>query len=144
MTTEAFVVHHIPGRCRLRLPGMRGDGVFFEQLAQDLEATFDGCKVAANAVTGSLLLQGDVPAIDVLRDTGRQAQWFELQEGQHLGWKRALESAELFEGDDLRDYLAAAFLALAAVQVLRGQIMVPATSFLMYALAASAISSRSS
>lgn len=144
MTTEAFVVHSIPGRCRLRMPGMRGDSVFFEQLKNDLETEFDGCRVSCSAVTGSVLLLGDVPTIDTLRTAAQHKQWFELHEGRHYAWKQALESTELFEGDELRGYLTAMLLALAAVQVLRGQIMVPATSFLMYALAASAIASRSS
>ena len=123
---------------------MRGDSVFFEQLRRDIETDFEGCTVAVNAGTGSLLLTGDVPATDELRDAGREKQWFELQESRHFAWRDTLESAELFETDDVRAYLTVIFLSLAAIQVLRGQIMVPATSFLMYALAASAISSRPS
>ena len=144
MTTRAYIVHSIAGRCRLRLPDMRGDAEFFNQLCAAIEAGFAGSRAKANPTTASVLLTGTVPTIDELRAAGREHQWFDLADERSTPWSESLNTPDWFGADDVKTYLTATFLALAAVQVMRGQIMVPATSFLMYALAASAFAPDSS
>ena len=41
MTTTAIIVHQMEGRMRLRVPDMRGDTEFFQQVSESLEALED-------------------------------------------------------------------------------------------------------
>jgi hypothetical protein len=53
---EARLCHASPGRLRIRIPQKRGDGAFFQRAQKKLAARFGYAAVAANPVTGSLLL----------------------------------------------------------------------------------------
>ena len=136
MSTEALVVHRIPGRCRLRLPHMRGDANFFERLRQELAEQAPGTRVRFNAATGSVLMTGGgVSSLEDLQRFGRERGWFELsldESGEGAPHAATVLRAN-FSSEEARRYLTFAFLALAILQVARGQVLVPATSLLWYA-----------
>lgn len=141
MSTEAQVVHIVASRCRLRLPHMRGDSVFFERLRHDLAEHAGGAEISVNATTGSVLLSGDGLSIDDIRAFGRDRGWFEIVEPDSTSRVQAGADpvADRIDAKSVRYVLTGLFLTLAAVQVMRGQVLVPATSFLWYALAANAL-----
>jgi hypothetical protein len=58
-STHAHVVHHIPGRLRLKLPGAKGDPAFLDKVREAL-APLEGVEeVIVNSVTGSVLVHYD-------------------------------------------------------------------------------------
>jgi hypothetical protein len=62
MVPTALLEHQLPGRVRLRIPAMRGNGAFFETAKQGLAGTAAVQEVIANPHTGSLLIRytGDI------------------------------------------------------------------------------------
>ena len=133
MTVEARVVHRVAGRLRMRLPQMRGDTVWFEALGRTLAAALPDCAVAVNAATGSVLMTGRVPEPDTLRRLGQSTESFDLCRPRATGDSGQRDVS--LSAADLRRLSTIVFLILAAVQVARGKVMVPAASFLWYALA---------
>lgn len=141
MSTEAQVVHVVATRCRLRLPHMRGDTVFFERLRHDLAEHAQGAEISVNATTGSVLLSGTGFSVDDIRVFGRDRGWFELCDSSSAPRPKAKSRplAERLDTPTTRYALTGLFLTMAVVQFMRGQVLVPATSFLWYALAANAL-----
>ena len=135
MSAQASVVHYVPGRCRLRLPHMRGDTDFFDRLRGALAGQYPDSAVSVSAVTGSVLMAGVPASLDDLREFGREHGWYELAAGEDQGSAINGDPVGLsgISRDDARRYMILAFLALAVMQVARGQILVPATSLLWYA-----------
>lgn len=139
MTTCAQVLHYVPGRCRMRLPGMRGETEFFTRLRSDLLRELAGSRVTANALTGSVLVEGTGLNLGDLERVGRDRGWFDLSVS--AGAEAAAIKA--LTGEAARRALMAAFLILAVLQIARGQVLVPATSLLWYAFDMSTWSLRS-
>jgi hypothetical protein len=53
---DAFTVHQVPGRTRLRVPARRGDRTYFAHIAQALALAPEVLLVRVNPSTGSILL----------------------------------------------------------------------------------------
>lgn len=119
----ASICHAVPGRIRVRVPGMRGNQAWFDALCADLVRRPEFSVVSANARTGTILLRGRDLEPAGLAGLARTAGWFELLTDE-------VESATKATGRPL----AAIMLMLAVVQALRGQVMVPALGFLWYAM----------
>jgi hypothetical protein len=136
MNIEAQVVHRIPGRLRLRLPAMRGDAGFFDRLRADFDAALPDHEILVSATTGSVLITGaECPFAEVER-IGREHGWFEL--GDFDSGDRPGTASAAAPGYDARSTTIFLLLLLASVQILRGQVLVPATSLLWYAYAVAA------
>lgn len=133
----AYLVHALPGRARIRIPSARGDRAFLARLREQL-AGCHGVRIeAASAITGSLLIhhQG---SFRELADFAAEAGLFALASGEpSLPPARGQLAAALRALDagvrgasggasDLRLAVAMLFFALAAVQLARGNILVPA------------------
>ena len=138
MTTSAQVVHYLPGRCRLRMPGMRGEADFFARLKSDLLCEFTDSRVTVNALTGSVLVEGKATNLGELERLGQERGWFELSVAEC-----AADESTVPTGEAARRAMMAAFLVLAVLQIARGQVLVPATSLLWYAFDMSTWSLRS-
>jgi hypothetical protein len=144
--TTAQVCHRIAGRTRLRVPGRRGDVAYFAQVHSAL-ARHDGvgrCEV--NPATASILIEHGV-SLEALAEFAAQAGLFRLgdltpaivsgRERARQGLRRLdRELARASNGElDLATATGAGLLVLAAVQLLRGQVLAPASTLLWYALA---------
>lgn len=139
MTTSAQVVHYVPGRCRMRLPGMRGEADFFARLRADLLQEITESRVRVNALTGSVLVEGHATSLGELERIGRERGWFDLSVAEDREWAAPTAAT----GEATRRALMTVFLLLAVLQIARGQVLVPATSLLWYAFDMSTWSLRS-
>lgn len=140
----ARLVHRLPGRARLRIEGRRGDVAWFDRLRLDL-ALVEGVRaVEANPRIGSLLLLHDGPLEPLLArlhaaglvaadPLARGERPFRERLVERLGrLDRAMLRAS--EGElDGRGALLLAFLGLALLQAVRGQVAGPALTLLWYA-----------
>lgn len=120
MLPAATVCHAVPGRLRIRVPGMRGNETWFQEIAVAIGRRPELSQVSGNERTATILLHGRNLEPQRFAALARQSGWFELEVG----------------GDGARPpYRAFAGLmfVLAAVQLYRGQVMVPALSFLWQA-----------
>ena len=120
---SASICHAVPGRIRVRVPGMRGNEAWFDALCADLVRRPEFSLVSANARTGTILLRGRDLEPDGLSRLARTAGWFELPTDEAAPETPAAAPP-----------LAGIMLMLALVQALRGQVMVPALGFLWYAM----------
>jgi hypothetical protein len=75
---SAYLVHKIPGRARLRIPGRRRDTGFFQRVQDNLAHCPDVSLVEVAPATGSVLIfhQG---GLDRVRRFARQHNLFELK-----------------------------------------------------------------
>jgi hypothetical protein len=68
MGSSAHIVHHIPGRLRLKVPGAKGNAVFMDQVQAAL-GSVDGVRaIEVNPVTGSVLVHYDPEAFENFHD----------------------------------------------------------------------------
>lgn len=81
MMPLAVVAHSTKNRMRLRITSHRGDVSFFDRLENQLAAVFPSLAVQANAMTGSLLLTGDIIDLDGILDFGRTEKLFDVLSG---------------------------------------------------------------
>ena len=56
MTHKAHIVHHIPGRTRIRVPSKRRDIAYFHEVKRRLQ-TIDGVQAHVDATTASALIE---------------------------------------------------------------------------------------
>jgi hypothetical protein len=141
MLPAARIEHHISGRLRLRIPEMRGDDAYFERLGDALSRIQGAGVVSARARTGSVLLEDFSAGLPALARAAREAHWFELiaeqtpperqSRGQGMGTLTAV--TQDLDMATLRTSLVLILLALAGLQVARGQVMVPALTLLWFA-----------
>jgi hypothetical protein len=93
------LVHHVPGRLRLRSALLRGDVNRSELARRDLAAVEGVTSVAANPCTGSLLVEYDTAVmppdkiIDVLTSRGYNAATAEERDEPRAGWADHLAGA---------------------------------------------------
>jgi hypothetical protein len=66
MEEGAYVVHHIPGRMRIKIPGARGKLELLRDVAEVLRALSYVTAVDANPLTGTLLVRYLPQAFDAL------------------------------------------------------------------------------
>jgi hypothetical protein len=133
---RAIVVHRLPHRVRLHVPGRRGDDGWWQQLAQGMQRVPAVLLARPNLLTSTLLLEFG-GALEEL--TGPLAE---------LGVDLAVEPVErpagktapsvpwrLVTGRNLGPMFMAgtALTALAATQAVRGHILVPSITALWYA-----------
>lgn len=140
----ARIVHRLPGRVRLRIDAWRGDPAQLDALALDLALEEGVRAVDPNPLTGGLLVlhEGPLePLLERLAAAGRlrvtdlepRERPFATRLGERLGaFDRELVRATAGELD-ARGAVLLAFLGLAFVQALRGQLAGPALSLLWYA-----------
>jgi hypothetical protein len=114
---KVAVVHHLPGRLRLRSTSLKGDARAIEEAREDLAQIEGMISVTANPCTGSLLLEYDpvvaAPSkvMDLLVARGYTAGAVEEGAGPGSGWADDLASA-------IKDWLIKALtdrLALAII-----------------------------
>jgi hypothetical protein len=136
------VLHAIPGRLRIRAPGLRGQPESLNVLAE-LIAEMPGVRrVSNNPATGSVLilhepercaeLAAQLVEQEALQKTAEPAIGQQLAErlgvtGRHV---ESLIGARF----DLRGAAALLLLGVAIAQVARGNVLVPATTAAWYAL----------
>jgi hypothetical protein len=141
---KAQRVHHLPGRTRFKIPERRGDHAFFDEISEQLRKFPSVREVQANSVTASLLLHysGDLDSEPMQAALNALTEIVELELSAPPVAKRL--RAEAVEVDqaiqrfthgalDLTSATALGLLALASVQLLRGQHPVVAVSLAWYA-----------
>jgi len=125
---QAELVHTIPGRSRIRIPGRRGDSVFFASVATGL-STFQGVqKVEVNPLTGSIVIHHDVP-IEGIAKAAEDLRLFALAATSGTQSLAAMQALPL----DMRVVAALGFGALALLQIGRGQVLPQAATLAWYA-----------
>jgi hypothetical protein len=144
--TTAQVCHRIAGRTRLRVPERRGDAAYFAQVQRALAGQQGVEQCDVNPATASILIEHSA-SLEALAEYAAQAGLFrlgnltpEILPGRirvRLGLRRLdQELTRASNGElDLATLTGASLLALAAVQLLRGQVLAPASTLLWYALA---------
>jgi hypothetical protein len=134
MTPVALVEHKLPGRLRLRIPTRRGDVLFFERVIGALSKHPDVKELAANPLTGGLLIlhAGSVQALTA--EAARQG-FFEIGTGEPRsaqsktaqGGKSRPTAAIAAGGSGPLDAIATALSGLALFQATQGQALGNAT-----------------
>ena len=134
MMPEAVIGHTIPGRVRLKIPGMRGDPVYFQMAAEILQGASGVRTVETNHRTASILVTGPAAALPRLRRIGSDHDLFHLTDHAGSGTRGGERRTRITARRDVQNRIAVILLALAFVQILRGQIMVPALALIWNAL----------
>lgn len=57
MDNTAYIVHHTPGRVRLRIPGRRDDAAFFREVEERVQQCASVREVRSNPTTASILVR---------------------------------------------------------------------------------------
>jgi len=140
MIAKASVAHRMPGRIRLSIPARRGDDAFFAGLAAQLSGQPNVVRVRPNGRAGSLLIEHTGDAEPILA-WAAQEQLLELVHSGAPDEAAGLLSdpgpaVRLVSGRNIDPMFMAgvAFLGMGLVQVVRGQVMVPAATALWYAI----------
>jgi hypothetical protein len=68
MGASAHIVHHIPGRLRLKVPGAKGNAIFMDQVQAALGSVDGVREIEVNPVTGSVLVHYDPEAFENFHD----------------------------------------------------------------------------
>jgi hypothetical protein len=79
---QAFVTHQIRGRIRLRVPAMRNQTAYFENLRQRLSTLPGLRRLTTNTRTGSVLIE-HTGEIEALESIGPRLDLFELGSRPH-------------------------------------------------------------
>ncbi|MBU1190078.1 MAG: hypothetical protein KKE76_00040 [Gammaproteobacteria bacterium] len=145
MIPAAEVRHALSKRTRLAVVERRGQADYFAAVTQTLQDCGGVTSVAANPVTGSLLIEHAQPWADIA--TYAEAQGlFRIQAARAEAHTPAAQAAlglaamdsavkRVTEGDlNARSVILLSLIALAAVQAARGQILGPASTLLWAAL----------
>ncbi len=119
---EASVAHSSAGRLRLKVPERRGDTAFFAELGGKLAAAPQVQEVETNARTASVLIK-HASSGDALLSWADDHNLL-TPSGRLFTPRRQRPTAE----PSWRTLVALAVLLLAVTQLLRGQILGPATT----------------
>jgi hypothetical protein len=147
MTHKAHVVHHIPGRVRLRVPAKRRHHAFFHDVKQRLEGCDAVSSVAVNPASGSVLIryEGSIEELLAQAAVAGLLEFLEVTEElpllepiadqlvESLGHVDRHITRSTGGALDGRSALLIAFVAAAVWQSLRGQLFGPAVPLLWYA-----------
>ncbi len=145
MKAKAYRVHSIPGRTRFKIPERRGDHAFFDEIAGLLRNLASVQGVECNPLTGSLLLHhlGDIDSVELEAVLNALGEIVELERlAPPVALRLRANASEVdqviqrFTGGalDLSTAGALGLLAMAGVQLLRGQQPVIAVSLAWYAI----------
>lgn len=143
--TTAAIVHQLPGRVRLRLNERRGDAGYFSALAEDVSRLDGVDRVKVNAATASMVIEYSDTAEGLMQALRQHALSIERPPETAVPSSRGgtvapgRRDAAPFHivsnrGIDPMFMLGTLCVAVGAVQVFRGRIMVPAVAFLWYAM----------
>jgi hypothetical protein len=144
MKARAHPVHSLPGRTRFRVPNRRGDAGFFAEVAHRLMQCAGVARVETNPLTSSVLVhhEGDLRELLARAAACGLGELVELElhsppVARRLRHEvRALDHRirDFTHGElDLSTLAFLALLAMAGVQLLRGQQPVVAVSLAWYA-----------
>lgn len=147
MTTKAHVVHHIPGRVRLRVPSRRRQPAFFQDVKKRLEGLDSVSSVSVNPTSGSVLIryEGEIEQVLAQAATVGLVELLEVttdlpmlepiaeQLINRLGDIDQTLSKRTQGVLDGRSALLAGFLVAAIVQAFRGSLFGPSVPLLWYA-----------
>ena len=142
---EAHVVHSTDGRTRIRVPSERRNSAFFRRVVEELSQCETVSKIEAKPLSGGVLVhyQGD---FDVIADWAVRKDLFTLvdQPVRNSGMLDRLDSEmdvidrrinAITAGEaNLASLVFLGLLMVAAVQLLRGNIMGPAMTMAWYAV----------
>lgn len=78
----AFVTHQVEGRVRLRVPGMRRQGEYFERMRASLASLPGLRRLTTNTRTGSVLIEYS-GELEALGELGPRLGLFQLQNRPH-------------------------------------------------------------
>lgn len=145
MLPRAHIVHQLRGRLRLRIREKRQEPEYFEELLNRLQSVKGVSEVRVNDTTGSLLLLHPELPYAELEAQLKELELFEIvatseAKGSALNpvfagfsWFDQAISEGSTEHFDLRSLAFIGLVGLAAHQMYRGNIMVPAIPLLMSA-----------
>jgi len=141
MLPIAHIVHRLRGRLRLKVPDRRGNTGWFEQVASSLRMIPGVIRVEARSASGSLLIhhRADLSLDGPLEDSrmfkivyGVPSVTLASPERNVFPIGLTRDSPNVGRGD-LKKLLIALAVILAMIQALRGKIMAPAISLLIFA-----------
>lgn len=144
----AYIVHSTPGRVRLRIPGKRGDAIYFAGLEAALTKCADVETVQVNVRAASVLItQMQGSSLPSVADFARRHKLFSLKQAEATPVRSLGEivAAQIAEADrliatgsrgrlDSQSIFFLLFLGLGLKQMWRGQIMQPAIPLLWRAM----------
>ena len=142
MAPPAYIVHQVHGRLRLRVPEMRGDPDYFEEVADVLAERTDDIRVRTNHVTGSVLLLHPLTSYEELETALLDLDLFELSFDPEPDVNAltplvsGIDAINRSLSDstsgrvDLRTVVVIVVLALVLRQALRGEVVGPAFTML--------------
>lgn len=142
----AELKHGLQRRTRIRIRSKRGDAAYFSQVAQELRKLPAVHTVQTNNQTGSILITHSDEALDSIAALAQASSLFTLakpaDERKSLlqeaaaglsAWDSSL--SRISHGSlDFRSVLYVALVVMALVQIWRGQVLMPASVMLWYAL----------
>ena len=147
MPATAHIVHHVPGRVRLRIPRRRDHHEFFADIERRLSQCPNITSVRANATTGSLLVRYEGELATILGQAAAVGLQELLDFDESLPPVKAIEDAlserllrvdaQILEttGGTVggRSAVLVTLLVAALVQLWRGQAFGPALPLIWYA-----------
>lgn len=141
MPPAAYIVHAAPGRLRVRIPSKRGDLAYFAAVRKAFSDHPDISGLETNATTGGVLLRHNSEN-QVLPLREHSHGLFTLQEDpvpkilDTIARGASGSNGSIRRNTGLTNTESLLFLTLAgmgAYQLLRGQVLAPATTLLWYA-----------
>jgi hypothetical protein len=139
----AEIVHDMQGRMRFRIPSRKRDEGYFASLEQHFGSCDMVEAVEVQPLTGSLLLVHHGSAHDLV-EYAQAHNLFTLKESVHMQkpvsstLQKAFQHADDWlqnrtEGSyDVKEVALVGLLAVAGIQMLRGQFLGPASNFVWY------------
>lgn len=151
MSESIVVVHRIPGRMRLRIPGRRGDVRYFEQFSDPCRRVGDVSTVRVNPGTARAMVEFAGSEKQFLErlpehcDVRIDQQAVSAPSRTMPSTAVPQEPIHLVTGRDINPMFmtAAALAMLGVVQLARGKILAPSVTLLWYAMGASRLSRQS-
>lgn len=84
MIPEATIKHYVGGRLRLQIPSRKGDADYFEKIAGRLKEALAYQRIAASALTGSLLVEDAAFDLEALRTVAEDRALFSIRASDAL------------------------------------------------------------
>jgi hypothetical protein len=134
---DAYTVHQVPGRTRLRVPARRGDRTYFAHVAQALTRAPEVLSVRVNPSTGSILLL-HTSQLRKLAEHAAEAGLFRLAAAPVAPFRRPARIEPRPQIVPL-SLLSAGLAGLAVIQLARARVAGAATEHLWGAYQASRI-----
>ena len=142
-TPRAHIVHRLSDRLRLKIVEKRRDAAWFDEVAASLEQIPGVIQVESRPLSGSFLIRHEPD--DLLEQRLRQSGLFQFSDPTPPSApvldtltdvvSRSDQALERRTGGrtNLRSLLILVLVALAILQTLRGRILVPAASLVIFA-----------